>query len=419
MLRPGSVCIAPGDFHLRVVAEGRDLVARLNQEPPENYCRPAVDVLFRSAADVVGSAVLSVVLTGMGSDGSRGARTIVERGGSVIAQDQASSVVWGMPGAVTTAGLAERGPVPERDPRRDHPAPRAPSRRPVSHECSSRRCTVTISPQAFTFVRELVRAESAIVLETGKEYLVESRLVPLARAAGHLDVDAYVADLSKRRTPGSLKQVVEALTTNETSWFRDSDPFTALRQTVFPALAKTRSDRTLRIWAGACSSGQEPYSIMMTALDTPELAGWKIDLVATDLSEEMLDRSRQGEYSQLEVNRGLPATTLVRHFERAGLSWRINQSIRDRVEFRQLNLTRPFPPMGRFDVVFLRNVLIYFDLPTKRDVLKRVRQVMAPDAHLFLGAAEMTMGVDDAWERVPAGRSSVYRIREEQRTCVH
>ena len=277
---------------------------------------------------------------------------------------------------------------------------------------------MTISPQAFTFVRELVRAESAIVLESGKEYLVESRLVPLARAAGHPDVDAYVADLSKRRTPSALKQVVEALTTNETSWFRDSDPFTALRQTVFPALAKTRANRTLRIWAGACSSGQEPYSIIMTALDTPELAGWKVELVATDLSEEMLDRSRKGEYSQLEVNRGLPATTLVRHFERAGLNWRINQSIRERVEFRSLNLTRPFPPMGRFDVVFLRNVLIYFDLPTKRDVLKRVRQVMAPDGHLFLGAAEMTMGVDDAWERVPAGRSSVYRIREEQRTCV-
>jgi chemotaxis protein methyltransferase CheR len=277
---------------------------------------------------------------------------------------------------------------------------------------------MTISPQAFTFVRELVRAESAIVLDTGKEYLVESRLVPLARAAGHPDVDAYVADLSKRRTPAALKLVVEALTTNETSWFRDSDPFTALRQNVFPALAKTRANRTLRIWAGACSSGQEPYSIIMTALDTPELAGWKIELVATDLSEEMLTRSRKGEYSQLEVNRGLPATTLVRHFERAGLNWRINQSIRERVEFRQLNLTRPFPPMGRFDVVFLRNVLIYFDLPTKRDVLKRVRQVMAPDGHLFLGAAEMTMGVDDAWERVPAGRSSVYRIREEQRTCV-
>jgi chemotaxis protein methyltransferase CheR len=277
---------------------------------------------------------------------------------------------------------------------------------------------MTISTSAFTFVRELVRAESAIVLEPGKEYLVESRLVPLARAAGHPDVDAYVAELSTRRTPAALKQVVEALTTNETSWFRDTDPYTALRETIFPELARNRPRKQLRVWAAACSSGQEPYSIVMTALDTPVLAGWRIDVTATDLSEEMLDRGRKGEYSQLEVNRGLPATTLVRHFERQGLNWRINQSIRDRVEFRHLNLTRPFPPMGQFDVVFLRNVLIYFDLPTKREVLQRVRQVLAPDGHLFLGAAEMTMGVDDAWERVPAGRSSVYRIREEQRTCV-
>lgn len=277
---------------------------------------------------------------------------------------------------------------------------------------------MTISSSAFTFVRELVRAESAIVLEPGKEYLVESRLVPLARAAGHADVDGYVAELSTRRSPAALKQVVEALTTNETSWFRDTDPYTALRETIFPELARNRPRKQLRVWAAACSSGQEPYSIVMTALDTPALAGWRIDVTATDLSEQMLERGRRGEYSQLEVNRGLPATTLVRHFERQGLNWRINQSIRERVEFRHLNLTRPFPPMGQFDVVFLRNVLIYFDMPTKREVLQRVRQVLAPDGHLFLGAAEMTMGVDDAWERVPAGRSSVYRIREEQRTCV-
>ena len=277
---------------------------------------------------------------------------------------------------------------------------------------------MSIGHDAFTFVRELVRAESAIVLEPGKEYLVESRLVPLARQGGHASVDAFVAELATRRNPSALRLVVEALTTNETSWFRDTDPFTALRQSVFPALAKTRSKREIRVWAAACSSGQEPYSILMTAQDTPELAGWKIDMLATDLSQEMLDRARKGEYSQLEVNRGLPATTLVRHFERAGLGWRISPSLASQVQFRELNLVRPFPPMGKFDVVFLRNVLIYFDLATKRDILRRVRQVMAPDGHLFLGAAEMTMGVDDAWERVPAGRSSVYRIREEQRTCV-
>lgn len=277
---------------------------------------------------------------------------------------------------------------------------------------------MTISATAFTFVRELVREESAIMLEPGKEYLVESRLVPLARQEGHADVDAYVAELASRRNPVALRKVVEALTTNETSWFRDSDPFTALRQSILPELARRRPQRQLRIWAAACSSGQEPYSILMTVRDTPELAGWQIDMLATDLSQEMVDRARLGEYSQLEVNRGLPATTLVRHFQRTGLNWRIDPALSAQVQFRQLNLVRPFPALGRFDVVFLRNVLIYFDVATKRDILRRVRQVMAPDGHLFLGAAEMTMGVDDAWERVPAGRSSVYRIREEVRACV-
>ena len=277
---------------------------------------------------------------------------------------------------------------------------------------------MTISATAFAFVRELVREESAILLGPGKEYLVESRLVPLARQEGHVDVDAYVAEIASRRNPAALRQVVEALTTNETSWFRDTDPFIALRESILPELARSRPERRIRIWAAACSSGQEPYSILMTAHDTPALAGWSIELLATDLSQEMLDRAGRGEYSQLEVNRGLPATTLVRHFERSGLSWRISPALARQVQFRQLNLVRPFPPIGRFDVVFLRNVLIYFDVATKRDILRRVRQVMAPDGHLFLGAAEMTMGVDDAWERVPAGRSSVYRIREELRTCV-
>jgi chemotaxis protein methyltransferase CheR len=271
---------------------------------------------------------------------------------------------------------------------------------------------VTIAPESFAYVRDLVRRESAIVLETGKEYLVESRLIPLARAAGQADVDAYVTGLKARFNPAATKQVVEALTTNETSWFRDGDPFSTLRTTVFPELAKARPNRQLRVWSAACSSGQEPYSIAITAQDTPSVAGFSLEVLATDLSDEMVARARSGTYSQLEVNRGLPATSLVKHFTRDGASWRIAPAIASAVTFRQLNLVRPFPPLGRFDVVFLRNVLIYFDVATKGDILRRVRQVMAPDGFLFLGAAEMTMGVDDAWERVPAGRSSVYRIKK-------
>ena len=270
---------------------------------------------------------------------------------------------------------------------------------------------MTITAQSFAFVQQLVRNESAIVLDAGKEYLVESRLLPLAREAGAASVDEYVAELVRRRSPLALKQVVEALTTNETSWFRDSEPFVALRTTVLPTLAAARGGRRLRIWCAACSTGQEPYSVAVTALETPQTAAAGVEVLGTDLSEEVLARARRAEYSQLEVNRGLPATTLVRHFERVGVSWRVSPAITSSVSFRTLNLIRPFPAVGRFDVVFLRNVLIYFDTPTKADILRRVRQVLAPDGYLFLGAAEMTMGIDDGWERLPGGRSSIYRPR--------
>ncbi|GAB2694043.1 CheR family methyltransferase [Thalassiella azotivora] len=273
---------------------------------------------------------------------------------------------------------------------------------------------MTIAPESFGFVRELVLRESAIVLERGKEYLVESRLLPLARKAGATDVDAYITRLRTRPDLAASKSVVEALTTNETSWFRDGDPFAALASTVLPELAAARAGkRRLRVWAAACSTGQEPYSVAMTVLENQSLAGWDVEILATDLSEEVVARGREGRYTQLEVNRGLPVTQLVRHFTRDGADWRISPDLNRMVTFRTLNLIRPFPPLGTFDVVFLRNVLIYFDVATKRQVLAQVRKVLAPDGYLFLGAAEMTMGVDDAWERVPAGRSSMYRPRKD------
>lgn len=273
---------------------------------------------------------------------------------------------------------------------------------------------MTIAADAFTFVSDLVRRESAIVLGPGKEYLVESRLLPLARANGDVNIEAYVA--KARQAPGGPfpRQIVEALTTNETSWMRDSEPFLALRNVVVPELiARRATSRRLRVWSAASSSGQEPFSIAMVLADMPQLAGWTIDIVGSDLSHEMVDRCRAGRYSQLEMNRGLPATQLVRHFTREGAFFRVSSALAAMTTFRQLNLVRPLPPMGVFDIVFCRNVLIYFDTPTKRDVLRKVRQVMAPDGVLYLGAAEMTMGVDDSWERIAIGRSSVHRIRKD------
>jgi len=266
---------------------------------------------------------------------------------------------------------------------------------------------MTLQPDTFAFVADLVRRRSAILLEAGKEYLVESRLAPLARAAEAPDVDAFVRGLRARGHEPDLEAVVEALTTNETSWFRDVAPFHALRDHVVPALRAERGpfDR-LRVWSAACSTGQEPYSIAIVLADAGCAA---VEIVATDLSEQVLGRAREGRYTQLEVNRGLPASVLVRHFEKTGAHWRVGDAMRRQVRFQRHNLLDAPPVGGPFDVVFLRNVLIYFDLATKRAVLSRVRRVLRPGGFLVLGAAETTIGVDDGWVREPVAGGAVYR----------
>jgi chemotaxis protein methyltransferase CheR len=269
---------------------------------------------------------------------------------------------------------------------------------------------VTITATGFDWVRRLVHRESAIVLQPGKEYLVEARLLPIARELGLPGAAELVDAVRARPDVRSTQRIVEALTTNETSWFRDGDPFTALTSTVLPQLQAARGPREqLRIWSAACSSGQEAYTAAMLVTDAMPDAASRVVITATDLSTEMVERTRAGRFSQLEVNRGLPAPMLVRHFTRAGNEWEISPALRRMVTARQCNLAAPLPPMGPFDVVYLRNVLIYFDLPTKQSILRRVRQLMRPDGWLFLGAAETTLGVDDAWERVVLGRSSAYR----------
>lgn len=270
--------------------------------------------------------------------------------------------------------------------------------------------TAALAAPGFDWVCRLVHRESAIVLTPGKEYLVEARLTPLARALGLAGVAELVDRCRSSPDPATDRRIVEALTTNETSWFRDGDPFTALTGTVLPALEAARqSTEPIRIWSAACSSGQEPYTIGMLLADAlPAVAG-RVAITATDLSREMVARTRAGRFSQLEVNRGLPAPLLVRHFTRVGTEWEIAPELRRMVTAGELNLAAPLPRIGPFDVVYLRNVLIYFDPATKREVLRRVRRVMRPDGWLFLGAAETTLGVDDTWERVPCGRGSAYR----------
>ncbi len=258
---------------------------------------------------------------------------------------------------------------------------------------------MSLTQTSFDWVCDVVRRESAIVLEPGKEYLVEARLLPLARAAGADDVSAYV-DTLRRDGTDAHHQVVAALTTNETSWFRDITPFRAISEHIVPELvAGGRADRTLRIWSAACSSGQEPFSLVLALRDQLKAAGWKLDILATDINEQMLERARKGHYSQLEINRGLPVTMLVNHFRREGAGWRISDEIREPVRLKRMNLASSFPPTRMFDIVMLRNVLIYFDIDTKRQILGRVRSVVNPAGCLVLGSAETTLGVDESWQR--------------------
>jgi len=269
---------------------------------------------------------------------------------------------------------------------------------------------MTVTDAAFDWVREVVANDAAIVLEPGKEYLVETRLAPLARAAGQAGVTAYIDQARTSADRQARARIVDALTTNETSWFRDGTPFQALEREIVPALAASRAiTRTVRIWSAACSTGQEPYSIAMVLRDTVGAQGWHCQVLGTDLSPTVLEQARQGLYNQVEMNRGLPASKLISHFSRDGMRWRINDELRSLVSFRELNLARPLPPLGQFDVVFLRNVLIYFSVETRRQILQRVRAACRPDGYLVLGSAETTLGVDDRWRLVRLGTSTVYQ----------
>ena len=267
----------------------------------------------------------------------------------------------------------------------------------------------------FDFVQKLVQQKAAIVLDNGKQYFVESRLTPLAQNTGHDSIEKLILALKQNpHNSRMIEQVVEAITIHETSFFRDIHPFKCMKEVVMPALLEKRaSQHSLNLWCAACSSGQEPYTVTMLMRENfPQLQSWNVRFIATDISNQILNRAREGKFSQLEVNRGLPAPLLLKHFEKQGLEWQIKPQLRSSIEFRKLNLIDNWPPMPKMDVVFLRNVLIYFDVETKRRILGEVRKLLNPDGFLFLGAAEMPMSIDNAFERIDYPRSGCYKLRQ-------
>jgi chemotaxis protein methyltransferase CheR len=273
---------------------------------------------------------------------------------------------------------------------------------------------VTTSVESLKYLRDLVHRRSAIVIEADKDDLLESRLVPLAKQHSLASIDELVKKVRLDERAALSHAVIEAMTTNETSFFRDAHPFEALRTKILPDLVAARSaSRTLNIWCAAASTGQEPYSIAMAIREAfPALAAWNVRIVATDLNATVLARAKSGTYKQLEVNRGLPATLLVKYFDRVGADWQIKKEIRDMISFQELNLLDRWPLFTAQDIVFIRNVLIYFDIATKRQLLGRVRQQLTPDGYLILGGAETTLNLDDGYAPVRIGPSVYYQPKQ-------
>lgn len=268
-----------------------------------------------------------------------------------------------------------------------------------------------LAEEDFDYVRQYVRRASAIVLDE-KNYLVEARLATLAISEGHRSILNLMRALREESGARPLhRKVLNALTTSETLFFRDAHPFEALRQTVLPELIERNGNRrTLRIWSAACSAGQEPLSLaMILTQHFPILAAWRVEILATDLCDEILVRARRGRYSQIEVNRGLPAAMLVRFFERHGGDWQASADLLGMIRYERQNLIEPWPPRAPFDLVLMRNVMIYFEVATKREILAKVAASLAPEGYLLLGASETTAGLVEDFDLLPAGRTVLYR----------
>jgi chemotaxis protein methyltransferase CheR len=264
-----------------------------------------------------------------------------------------------------------------------------------------------LDSEGYEFLRGYIHRESGILLDNDKRYLLEARLMPIVEDSQLTSLMALCAAL-QRHDPALRKKVVEAMTTHETLFFRDATPFDAMKKDLLPKLLLERkATRRIRIWCAAASSGQEPYSLAMLLLECG-FSDWTIEILATDISEQILRRAREGKYMQLEVNRGLPASYMVKYFQRDGLEWRIKDQVRNMVRFEQFDLRQPTRGSG-YDFVFCRNVLIYFDIPTKKQILERIRKTLTPGGYLVLGSAESTLGLDDAYNRVTVGNARFYQ----------
>jgi chemotaxis protein methyltransferase CheR len=263
----------------------------------------------------------------------------------------------------------------------------------------------------FELIAQLLKERSGLALNKEKAYLLESRLNPVARKWNFSGLDELAQTIRNSGEEALLVDVTEAMTTNESFFFRDQKPFDQFTDMVLPHLLEARkSMRAFRVWSAACSSGQEPYTLAMLLKEhADKLAGWRVEIVATDLSNDILDKAKEGLYSQFEVQRGLPIALLVKYFTQIGDRWQIDDSLQKMITFRKFNLLDKPSALGKFDVVFCRNVLIYFDTPTKTRVLDAIADMLPPDGFLYLGGAETVLGTSDRFKLMP-GQRGIYSL---------
>ena len=268
-----------------------------------------------------------------------------------------------------------------------------------------------MKPDDFQFMANMLKQRSGLVLNEDKAYLLESRLMPVARAHGIKGVDELIADIRASKKEDLIVEVTEAMTTNESFFFRDIKPFDLFKEHVLPhVLEKCASKKSVRIWCAAASNGQEPYSLaMILKEEAARLAGWRIEIVGTDISRQVLAKAEKGLYSQFEVQRGLPITLLVKYFDKQEDQWQLKPDIRSMVTYKYYNLLDDLTGLGHFDVVFCRNVLIYFDQVTKGKVLDGISKLMPDYGMLFLGGAETVLGISDKFKPVQ-GQRGVYEL---------
>jgi chemotaxis protein methyltransferase CheR len=268
-----------------------------------------------------------------------------------------------------------------------------------------------IHSENYQFLQQHVYSQAGIVLEADKHYLFESRLTPIVRQLGLGSINDLCALLQATREPEVGRRVVEAMTTNETYFFRDPAHYEAIRTVLLPRLKEDRRDtRKLRFWSAAASTGQEAYSLAMLLLDDV-LSDWNIQILGTDFSSQVLERARSGKYQQIEVNRGLPASLLVKYFRRSGVDWQLSEQVRRMARFETIDLRKSMRALGPFELVFCRNVLIYFDAGTRKEILKELHGTLFRGGWLLLGGVETAFGVEEWFERQAVGSATVYVAR--------